>query len=110
VKKLIAWLNDLFDLEISNDIPIELVAEALNDQAVRSFWLQQIVSEVKSIHLELDRRLLTGKEENIRDLVIRRKSYQDILQLVLSSKRVVTQGERHNQPSPSFVNLDRLTV
>lgn len=113
MKKLRKWLSDYFSPEVFNDLDIDGIAQALNDSSVRHLWLNGILSELKAINLEVDRRLLSGGSEyGITDLCARRKAYQDVLSGVLSARRTVVSGSQEQRPNPrpQGVNLDRVTT
>jgi len=110
MKKVKAWLSEIFDVQSIDDISMDAVSEAFNDPGIRAMWLLHMQQELKNIHLEVDRRLLTSTDMGLQDLCARRKAYQDILQFVLSAKRIVTQEIRPNQPKRSVVDLDRVTA
>ena len=113
MKKLKKWLKDYFNPEEFNDLDVEGIVQALNDSSVRHVWLTSVLSDLKAINLEVDRRLLDGGSEyGLTDLCARRKAYQDILSGVLSARRTVvsgTQEVRHN-PRPVSIDLDRVTA
>lgn len=109
MKKLRKWISDIFDPEVMNDLDVGAIASALNDSAIRAFWLNGLLDELKRINQEVDRILLGDGMGNISDLCARRKTYQDILEGVLSARRIVTQGVAHNPPSRPLVDLDRVT-
>jgi hypothetical protein len=109
MKKLKAWLSEIFELPHYEDISLEAIATALNEPRVRAIWLEYMTDELKRIHLEIDKRLVEGSV-SIGDLGTRRRAYQDTLQYILSAKRAVSHDPRHNQQERSFIDLDRLTA
>lgn len=110
MKKLKRWFNEYFAPEEFNGLDTSAIADALNDSAVRGIWLNSCFEEIKRVNIEVDRRLLTGMEMGLIDLCARRKAYQDMLESVLSARRVVTQEVRHNPKADVVVNLDRVTA
>jgi len=108
MKKFKRWLTDIF--EAGDDIDLAQIGEALNDPSVRVIWIASCLSEIKRIHMEIDRRVLGGNNLDIKDLCARRKAYQDVMEAVLSARRTVTQDVRHNPRTETVVNLDRVTA
>lgn len=111
MRKIKRWLNDIFKPEDLNGIDMGTIGSALSDSSVRIIWLSNCLEEIKAINLEVDKRLLSGTENNLIDLCARRKAYQDILESILSARRqVVSQDPRPNLPSKGSINLDRVTA
>jgi len=104
-------LSELFAAEVMNDLDISAIGDAFNDSAVRGVWLNLCFDELRCIHMEVDRRLLSEELMGIEDLCARRRAFQDVLEMVLSARRQVVQGMPHNPPpsSPPLVDLDRVT-
>lgn len=112
MKKIKRWFKDIFDPEEFNNLDTEAIRAAFNDVSVRNIWLSGCFEELKRINMEVDKRLLSGTNLQLTDLCARRKTYQDVLEAVLSARRQVVkepQELRHN-PRPSEVNLDRVTA
>ncbi len=110
MKKLKDWLNDIFEADDFGDLDIGTIGEALGDTTVRTMFLNSCLDELKRIHLEVDKRLLSGSELGLIDLCSRRKAYQDVLESILSARRVVRKEVRHNPQPETVVNLDRVTA
>lgn len=111
MKNLKKWLTDYFSPEEFNDLDIGSITEALNDFSVRGLWLSDILQEFKRINREVDKRLLSGSDLGLLDLCARRKAYQDVLESILSARRVVMQGSRPNPAGRVVaVDLDRVTA
>mgnify|MGYP001576703211 CR=1 FL=1 len=109
MKKLKRWIKDIFAVEEMEHLDTGLLMEAFNDPNVRTHWLLSVLNDLQAIHLEVDKRLLTGSEYGISDLCAKRKAYQDILEGILSAKRKVMHDQRPN-PRPQVIDLDRVTV
>lgn len=103
-------VSDYFNPESFNDLNVGDLGSALNDTSVRAIWLEGCLMELKRINLEVDKRLLSDGMYGISDLCARRKAYQDVLESILSARRQVTQGVRHNPKVQVAVNLDRVTA
>ncbi len=112
MKTIKRWLKDLFDPQTFNNLDTAAIGGALNDPGVRTLWLAYCLDELKSINLEVDKRLLLARdnEMGLIDLCARRKAFQDVLEAILSARRKLTQEVRPNPRTPSDVNLDRVTV
>lgn len=113
MKKIKRWLHQIFDIDRQgiDDCDLDAVIDALNSPQVRAEWVAMLVNELKQIHLQVDSRLLSAREENLIDLCSRRKAFRDVLQMVITAKRIVRKEVDHNQTkSESFIDLDRLTV
>ena len=110
MKKLKAWLNDIFEAEDFGDLDIGAMGEALGDPTVRTLFLNACLDELKRIHLDVDKRLLTGSEMGLTDLCARRKAFQDVLESILIARRVVRKEVRHNPRPETFIDLDRVTA
>lgn len=110
MKRLKQWLCDVFDAEDYGDLDMGAIGEALGDPTVRTLFLNACLDELKRIHLELDKRLLTGSEMGLTDLCARRKAYQDVMESILSARRAVRKEVRHNPRSETEVDLDRVTA
>lgn len=107
MKLIKRFLSDVFDPK--HDIDIQAVGEALNDPYVRTAWLEGVLFSIKSLSLEIDKRLWMGNEYKLSDLCARRRAYQEILESVLSAKRQKPQAETQNQFSRmAHINLDKL--
>lgn len=104
------WLREMFQPEQFNNLDISSITAALNDPNIRTVWIQDIIAEMIRINMEVDKRLLSGPELGLTDLCARRKAIQDVLEMVLSARRKLTQAERPNPRVLSAVNLDRVTV
>ncbi len=113
MKKLKKWLSDYFSPESFNDLDVDGIAQALNDSSVRHIWLTRTLAELKTINLDVDKRLVSGTNLQLTDLCARRKAYQDVLESILSARRTVvsgTQEQRPNPKAPVLVDLDRVTA
>lgn len=103
----------MFGHEEINDLDMGAVVEAFNDPEARNRWLIRLFEELKSMNLEVDRRLLAGSEAGFNDLCSRRKQLQDVLTSILSAKRTVGQRAVRTNPqkqTPVVVDLDRVTA
>lgn len=109
MKKLKKWLSDYFDPEEFNNLDVASIGQAFNDPGVRALWLAYCFDELKRIHLDIDKRLLSGTEIGFIDLCARRKAFQDVLEAIFSARRKVMQEVRHN-PREAVINLDRVTA
>lgn len=110
MKKIRKWISDLFEAGDYQDISLDYIVDAFNDPSVRSAWLQMVVDEIRAINMEVDRRLLNGLETGLIDLCAKRRTYQDILNFVVSAKKTVKQTESPNLRHKSLVDLDRVTA
>lgn len=112
MRKIKRWFKEIFDPENFNGMDTALIAGALNDPGVRALWLAFCFEEIIRINMEVDKRLLTARdnEMGLIDLCARRKAFQDILEAVLSARRQLTQEVRSNPRMPEVVNLDRVTA
>lgn len=110
MKKLKRFLSEIFSPESFNDLDTEAIGSAFGDLAVRTFWLNSCFDELKRINQEVDKRLLTDSMYGLTDLCARRKAYQDVLEAILTARRQVTQGVRHNPRPETVINLDRVTA
>lgn len=111
MKKFKEWLNDIFAAEDFGNLNMGIIGEALGDPTVRTVFLDSCLDELKRIHLEIDKRLLSGSELGLIDLCARRKAYQDVMESILSARRLVKQEVRHNpQQVDASINLDRVTA
>lgn len=113
MKKIKRWLKDMFAPEEFNDLDTSAIGEAFNDLGVRTIWLNHCFDELKRINMEVDKRLLSGAELGLLDLCVRRKTIQDLLEMVLSARRKVVSGTQAIRPNPMgkvFVDLDRVTA
>lgn len=112
MKKLRRFLKDIFSPDNFNDLDTAVIRESFNDPIVRAIWLADCLDELKRINLEVDKRLLAGTNVQLTDLCARRKAYQDVLESVLSARRLIVSGTqelRHN-PQKVDINLDRVTT
>lgn len=110
MRTLRKWLKDYFEPEIFNDLNVGDIGSALNDTSVRTVWLSSLMEELKTINLEVDRRLLSDSQFGLIDLCAKRKAYQDILEGILRARRQVTQGLRPNPKFQGVVDLDKVTT
>lgn len=109
MKKIRRWLKDYF--APGHDMDVYAIGEALNDPATRTYWLAQMLDDIHVMNIDVDRKLLMGSDFRLSDLCARRKAYQDVLEAILSARRAVTQGERHNpRVQVPVVDLDRVTA
>jgi hypothetical protein len=110
MKSIRRWMNDIFGPKEMQEINAFDLLESMNDPTIRKEWLHGVFEELKRMNLEVDKRLLTGGYR-IEDLCARRKAYQDILEGILSAKRSITMGTRHNRPvKAGQFDLDSVTV
>ena len=108
--KIKRWFKELFDPAQFNDLDMAEIGGSFNDPGVRQLWLAYCFDELKTINMEVDKRLLAGSDLSLTDLCARRRAFQDILEAVLSARRKLTQGIRPNPRSEVDVNLDRVTA
>jgi len=83
---------------------------ALGDVETRKFWLTEVLSELRQINLDVDKKLLSGSDVQLMDLCARRRAYQDILEGILRAKRITAQPQNHNPQSRPMIDLDRVTA
>lgn len=100
----------MFQPDQFNNLDTALIAGAFNDPGVRAIWLDYCFEELRTINLEVDKRLLSGSELSFTDLCARRKAFQDVLEAVLSARRKLTQDIRPNPRPKAVVDLDRVTA
>ncbi len=111
MKRLKFWLTGIFDAHDFGNLNMSAIGEALGDPSVRIVFLDNCLEEIKRIHIEIDRRLLSGNDIGLLDLCARRKAYQDVLESILSARRLVKQEVRHNpREVDSEIDLDRVTA
>jgi len=104
------WMSSMFGAEEAQDLNIGLIAESLSELSVRTAWLEMVLGMIQQINMDVDNRLLKQDKKDITDLCARRKAIQDVLEAVLSARRVVLgQAPRHN-PRPAVVDLDHVTA
>lgn len=109
MKRVRKWLSEIFNPE--EDLDMAAMGLALNDPAVRTFWLGAMLNEIRQMNREVDRRLLAGVNVGLTDLCARRKAYQDVLESLLSARRAIEKPkeERHNPMSQFLSSLDKVT-
>ena len=107
---MIAWLSEMFVPEQEQDLDITLITQALSDAGVRSKWLEEVLGMIQALNMELDRRLLNGNTKDITDLCAKRKAIQDVLEAILSARRVVLGQAPRPNPQYQSVDLDRVTA
>ena len=111
MKKLKSWLKDIFEAEDFGNLNMGVIGEALGDPSVREVFLRDCLDELKRIHLDIDKRLLSGSEMGLIDLCARRRACQDVMESILSARRSVKQDVRHNPRfTDTVVDLDRVTA
>lgn len=111
MKKIKRWFSEMFTHEEINDLDMAAIIEAFDNLEVRQHWMMWIFEEIKSMNLEVDKRLLSGSEAGFIDLCSRRKAIQDVLNAVLIAKRSVMRHERPNPMVPiGGIDLDRVTA
>lgn len=113
MKKIKRWLKDVFDPE--NDIDMFALGQALGDPEVRNAWVINVLSEIRTMNIDVDKALLAGTDFRLIDLCARRKAFKDVLEMILSARRVVAETlAQEVRPNPRkevpFVNLDRVTA
>lgn len=108
--KLNRWMKDFFNPRTFNDLDLESIGQALGNPTVREIWLMGILTDLKQMNKDVDRRLLSGNDFRLTDLCARRKAYQDILEAIASARRQVMQEVRPNPTVPVDINLDRVTA
>ena len=111
MKKILKWIDDLFEVDAVQGLQIEEIASAMNDVTIRNVWIMDLFAQLRSMNLEVDRKLRDSELRGIEDLCARRKAFQDVLESILSAKRRVAQPKRPNpQSKVSFTDLDRVTA
>ena len=110
MKKIKRWFKEMFDPQTFNNFDTDAMASAFNDPGVRVLWLAYCFDELRNTNMEVDKRLLSGKDLGIIDLCARRKAFQDILEAILSARRKITQDVRPNPRREVLVDLDRVTA
>lgn len=108
MKKLVLSLKELFSPKYLYNLDTQEVLGAMADPSVRKEWLYELFEELKRLNLEIDRRLLMGKQLDVTDLASRRKAYQDVLESVLIARRRIRNPNPKDR-SGSF-DLDSVTV
>lgn len=111
MRRIKKWFREIFDPQDFNDLDTGLMISSFNDPVVRAEWFVMVLEEIRHINLSVDKKLLVESELGLIDLCARRKGIQDVLEMILSARRRVTQGEGHNPRVPvPAVNLDRVTA
>lgn len=107
MKNIILSLKELFNPKELQRIDSNELLDALNDASIRKHWLMDIYEELKRLNLQIDNRLLTDNNFRITDLSARRRAYQDMLEAILSTKRLI---RSHNPKDRSGFDLDAVTA
>lgn len=110
MKRVTRWLKELFDPDY--DMDTTAIRIALNDAGTRTLWITSVLEEIKQMNIDVDRRLIAGREVGLSDLCARRQAYKDVLDAVLRARRQALDGPpspRHNPRVPVDPNLDRVT-
>lgn len=104
------WLSEMFEPEQAQDLDISMIVESLTDMEVRNIWMESVFEQIKTINLEIDKRMLSGDTQGIQDLCVKRRTIQELLESILSARRTVLGKSQSHNPRPAYVNLDRVTA
>lgn len=111
MKKIKRWFNSTFSPEDFNGLDMAEIVEGLNDPEVRRDWLAGLFDDLKQLHIDVDRALLSGKDFVLTDLCAKRQMLQKVLESVLQAKRNIRRGATHNpRVGVGGIDLDRVTV
>lgn len=106
MKKIVNFLKDAFTPKDLSNLDVNELLMALNDSSVRKIWMYEMIEDLKRLNLEVDKQLLSKDPWEIKNLAVRRRAYQDILESVLSAKRRV----RSPNPRPESFDPESVTV
>jgi tryptophanyl-tRNA synthetase len=106
MRKLSRWLSNVFTPKELHGLDVVEILAALNEEPIRKQWIYEAFQELKRMNLEIDKRLLNNVTYNLTDLAARRKAYQDILEGILSAKRMI---HNHNPKSKGQFDLESVT-
>jgi hypothetical protein len=106
MKRIVAYLNDVFSTKDLHNLDMNDVLGSLNDPAVRKQWIYETCEELKRLNLAVDKVLLSDSQYGITDLAARRKAYQDVLESLLTARRRI----RNPNPRSGSFDLESVTV
>jgi hypothetical protein len=93
------WLQDIFKPSEMQyrEASLEDVHAALQDQAVRTLWLMEIVLKIQQMNMELDNLLAKPDKERIWEtFAIERRTLLRCVQMILDARDVLN-SEREDQ-------------
>ncbi len=107
MKKILKRFKDIFNPKELQQLDSMELLNALNDPLVRKIWLWDTYEELKRLNLLVDSNLLEGHDLSLTNLCARRRSYQDVLEGILSAQR---QAKSNNPKDKSGFDLAAVTA